>query len=111
MATDEGKRIVKDFIKTVKDRLLIEHLESRDDLSSILLSTVFYFMKYLIGELIDEKTGKNSLIFVYGEMSDGQRIFTHNILTDKENTAYIKNKEEFALTIINMLSKEEKGNG
>jgi hypothetical protein len=109
-ATNEGKEIVKHFIEETKERLKIEHPDKANDLSSIMLSTIFYFTKYLIGELVDEKTGKNSLVFVYGEMSDGQRLYTHNLLVDnkKDYKLYVKNKEQFSLDLLKMLCKEDK---
>lgn len=106
-ATDDGKEIVKYFIGTCKERLKIEHPDRINDLASIMLSTTSYFMKYLVGELVDEKTGKNSFVYTYGEMSDGQRLYTHNLLSDKDFRLYVKSKEQFALEFLQNIHKGE----
>jgi len=75
-----------------------------DDLSTRFTVVVFYFIKYLLAEEVDLNRGKNSAIYVYSEMSDGQRLFTHNLLTDKKYKIEVKSKEDFVLNYLRFIA-------
>jgi hypothetical protein len=93
-ATERGKEIVSEFIKLAIERIKIEHPEENyKDSKVVALTSLFLFIKYVINEKVDLLTGKNSEIHLFVKFSDGDTLYTHNLLTDKAYTEYRKKEE------------------
>jgi hypothetical protein len=108
-ATEIGKQLIIDFIKTIRSRLEIEHPEELDnfdnDLNTRLNSVFFHFIKYILNYEIDLKTNENSAIYIFSETSDGKKLISHNLLTD--NKVRVIEEEEFATMVYYKILKEK----
>jgi len=103
-ATDEGKELIRSFTRTIIERGKVEHPETDyNNKNNVIISVVFFFIKYLIEYMIDLKTDKNSAIYVIAEMSNGETLFTHNLLNEKSKI--VVSRTSLVITFYKLLKK------
>jgi hypothetical protein len=102
--TVKGKKLVEDFTDTVINRSKIEHPNyDWNKKGNIIITVLFLFIKYLINYEFDLLSGSNSSVYLFVELSNGEKLFTHNILEDDK--MFFDKKTQFAKDIINIMRK------
>lgn len=80
----KGKEWVKDFMWWCQLRHDVEHPEDAERYQTDALyrysETMNLFQKYLVEQIADVETGKNSICICYAEGSDGNSYLWHNLL-------------------------------
>lgn len=108
LATNIGKRLIRDFSDSIVERNRIEHPEyNMNNLEVKLTSIIFYFFKYLLEYYVDLKTSKNSGIFLYSELSD-DRMFTFNYIPNgKDGEVRLQDKKEFFFMLKDLIKNNK----
>ncbi len=77
--TERGKAAVREFLiaQGIRSKAPTEAADMKSRMA-LIANMIYLFMKYAIGEEVDEALGKNSEICVYAKSAKGDEVIWHN---------------------------------